>query len=318
MATGNQNQKLDETRWLDPASLMKLKSLELQVKLVVEGFLLGLHKSPFHGFSAEFTEYRPYVEGDDTRYMDWKLYARTDRYYIKKFREETNVRTYFVLDQSNSMSYSSLEWSKMDYARLLVGSLGYFILKQRDAVGACRFDSGIQEYLPPAVRVGQLRKFLKLLHSANPGKQTQLGVSLNGLANLVKAKSKIVMVSDFLGDLEVLKNELKILSARGHEISLVQILDPKEITWNQNESLLLEDMENGKSIFVNGKMAAQRYQVKLDSHLAALQKISSECGLKYNIVSTESPLDQVCYHYVRSESGGWLPPKNMESERSVA
>lgn len=318
MATGQQTPKVEESRWLDPASLMKLKSLELQIKLVVEGFLLGLHKSPFHGFSAEFTEYRPYVEGDDTRYLDWKLYARTDRYYIKKFREETNVRSYFILDQSKSMAYSSIEWSKLDYARLLVGSLGYFLLKQRDAVGACRFDSGIQEYLPPAVRVGQLRKFLKLLHSANPGNETQLGTVVNGLGNLVKSRSKIILVSDFLGDLDILRNELKLLSARGHDISLIQVLDPKEIKWDQNQSLLLEDMESGKSIFVNGNTAAQSYQSKLDSHLTSLQKIANESGSRYNIVSTAQPLDQVCYHYVRSEVGGWLPPKSKEAERSVA
>lgn len=291
---------------------MKLKSLELQIKLVVEGFLMGLHRSPFHGFSAEFTEYRPYVPGDDTRYLDWKLYARTDRHYIKKFREETNVRTYFLLDQSKSMAYSSVDYTKLDYARLIAGSLGYFLLKQRDAVGACRFDGEIDEYLPPAVRPGQLRKFLKLLHSATPGTGTDLGNVIQGISNLIKSRSRVIMLSDFLSDLDVLEKEVKLLRAHGHDVCLFQVLDKSEYHWNQKEGLLLEDMESGRQMFVNGDGAARRYHEKLDAHMNRLKTICRTNGLRHCVVTSDQPLDQACYHFVRTEGSGWLIPQGED------
>lgn len=297
-----------ESRWLDPLSIMKLKSLELQIKAVVEGFLLGLHRSPFHGFSAEFTEYRPYVAGDDTRYLDWKLYARTDRHYIKKFREETNVRTYFLLDQSASMAYTSLEYTKLDYARLLAGSLGYFLLKQRDAVGACRFDSELEDFLPPAVRVGHLRKFLKILHAAKSGEGTELGNALKHIGNLIKGRSRIIFISDFLSNLESLESELKNLRVQGHEITLFQILDPTEISWKLNQSILLEDLENKKQMYVNGRQAAQRYHDKFQAHQRSLLRMCHSNGIRLCQVGTDQPLDQACFHFVKSQDSGWLIP----------
>jgi uncharacterized protein (DUF58 family) len=299
----NQNQ---ESRWLDPGALMKLKSLELQVKVVVEGFLLGLHRSPFHGFSAEFSEYRPYVDGEDTRYLDWKLYARTDRNYIKKFREETNVRTYFLLDQSRSMAFESTGYEKLDYARVLIGSLGYFLMRQRDAVGVCRFDNEIHDFLPPRIRTGHLRNFLKVLHAAQPGTATELSGALMKLGRLMKHRSVVVLVSDFLGDLDGLENELAMLRARGNDISLIQILDPAEISWGQEGNFMVRDMESGREIFVNGQEARQGYQSKLILHQGRLAQMCATQGARLCQVSTAGPLDQFCHHFIKAHGTGWL------------
>ncbi len=307
-----------ESRWLDPSALMKLKSLELQIKVVVEGFLLGLHRSPYHGFSAEFTEYRPYVAGEDTRYLDWKLYARSDRNYIKKFREETNVRTYLLLDQSRSMAFSSGEYNKLDYARVLLGSVGYFFLRQRDAVGACRFDDTVHDFLPPRVRTGHLRHFLRVLHGAEPGHSTDLGGSVAKIGRLIANRSLVILASDFLGNLDSLEKEIGILRARGNDLIMVQVLDPAEIEWRGDRNLLVRDMETGREIFVQGGQAAERYRRRFADHQAKLSRICNTGGVRLCHVSTSQPVDQFAYHLIKSAAPGWLAGEPAGLARATA
>ena len=297
---------IQESRWLDPSVLMKLKSLDLQIRVVVEGFLMGLHRSPYHGFSAEFTEYRPYVPGEDTKYLDWKLYARSDRNYIRKFREETNVRAYFLLDQSRSMAFGDGGYNKLDYARVLMGSLGYFFMKQRDAVGACRFDNEIHDFLAPRVRTGHLRHFLRVLHGAEPGPSTDLGGALEKAGRLIRHRSLVVIVSDFLGSLDSLDREVGILRARGNDVSLVQVLAPDEVVWNSQENLLIQDMESGRELFVNGRDAAEGYQRKFNDHQKRLERLCATNGIRLCHVATNQSIDQFCYHFIKSPESGWL------------
>src|SRR5262249_54585591 len=215
-------------RWLDPAALMRIKNLELRARTVVEGFFSGLHRSPYHGFSVEFTEYRQYSPGDDPRYLDWKLFARSDRYYIKRFEDETNLRCHLVVDFSRSMDYGSLGYTKADYARTLAATLAYFLQTQRDAAGLTTFHDQLLDYMPARYRPRHLRRLMLFLDRPAAGTSTNLTKPLELVAELLSKRGIVVLVSDLLAPLEGLSNQLAALVSRGHEVLVFQVLDPTE------------------------------------------------------------------------------------------
>src|SRR5579859_1695003 len=180
----------------DPRALMAIRNLELRARVVVEGFWKGLHRSPYHGFSVEFTEYRQYSPGDDTRYLDWRLFARSDRYYIKRFEDETNLRCQLLVDQSKSMDYGTAGYTKADYARTLAATLAWFLHGQGDAVGLLSFDERVRDYLPPRHRHGHLRQLMLALEHASAGSETNLGEPLQRIAELSRKRGLIVLLSD--------------------------------------------------------------------------------------------------------------------------
>src|SRR5712691_3536799 len=198
---------------IHPQALMAIKNLELRAKVVVEGFWNGLHRSPYHGFSVEFTEYRQYSPGDDLRYLDWRLYARSDRYYIKKFEDETNLRCHLLVDNSRSMGYGSLPYTKAQYANTLAGTLAYFLYLQGDAVGLLTFDEGLRDYLPARHRTGHLRHLMLALEKPAAGAATDLAAPLNRIAQIVSKRGMMVLVSDLLAPLEALEKNLLSLTA---------------------------------------------------------------------------------------------------------
>src|SRR5215211_3164808 len=191
--------------FIDPPTLMRIKSLQLRAQIVVQGFLSGLHRSPHHGFSVEFSEYRQYTPGDDTRYVDWRLFARSDRYYIKRFEEETNLRCYLLVDLSKSMGYGSLEYTKVEYARTAAATLAYFLSMQRDAVGLVTFDERIADYLPARYRPGHLHRLMLSLERAVAGTSTDLSAPLEQVAATVRKRGLVVLISDLLVSTERLK-----------------------------------------------------------------------------------------------------------------
>src|SRR5262245_40931587 len=201
---------------IHPQTLMSIRNLELRARVVVEGFLNGLHRSPYHGFSVEFTEYREYTAGDDTRFVDWRLVGRTDRYYIKKFEDETNLRCFFVVDQSHSMSYGSQGYTKAQYAATLAATLGYFLEMQGDAIGVITFAETLLDYLPARHRPGHLRQFMLTLEKQTTGAATDIERPLQRVSELVQKRGLIVVVSDFLTSLETLEKSLGQLRAWGH------------------------------------------------------------------------------------------------------
>src|SRR5436305_544016 len=205
---------------------MSIKNLELRARVVVEGFWHGLHRSPYHGFSVEFTEYRQYSPGDDPRYLDWRLYARTDRFFIKKFEDETNLRCHLLVDNSRSMTYGSLAYTKAQYANTLAATLAYFLYLQGDAVGLLTFDEQIRDYLPARHRKGHLRHLMLNLEKDAGGTQTDLAAPLKRIVEIVRKRGLMVLISDFLAPIELLEPELISLAACGHEVVLFQILDP--------------------------------------------------------------------------------------------
>src|SRR5215469_11295173 len=205
---------------IDPQTLMRIKSLQMRARVAVEGFIKGIHRSPYHGFSVEFSEYREYSPGDDPRYLDWKLYARSDRYYVKRFEDETNLRCYLVLDSSRSMGYRSpaMSYSKSDYARTVAATIAYFLSTQRDAVGLLAFEDRITEHLPPRYRPGQLRRLLTALEREPQGRATNLAEPLEQIAATVHKRGLIIVISDLLAPTDTLKTRLGYLRSRGHDV----------------------------------------------------------------------------------------------------
>src|SRR4051812_14795615 len=210
-AVRNLSQSDTAGSFIDPHTLMRIKNLQLRAKIIVQGFLSGLHRSPHHGFSVEFSEYRQYTPGDDPRYLDWRLFARSDRYYIKRFEEETNLRCHLLVDLSKSMGFGSIGYTKVDYARTAAATLAYFLSMQRDAVGLLTFDERIAEYIPARYRPGHLHRLILCLERAVAGRSTDLSAPLEQVAATVRKRGLVVLLSDLLADTELLRTRLGFL-----------------------------------------------------------------------------------------------------------
>lgn len=288
--------------FLDPKVLMAIRNLELRARSVVEGFWHGLHRSPYHGFSVEFTEYRPYAPGDDPRYLDWRLVARTDRYFIKKFEDETNVRCHLLLDQSNSMSFGSLGYTKADYARTLVAALAYFLDQQGDAVGVLSFNEGVRKYLPARHRPGHLRQLMLALEEPPTGAATDLSAPLRRIAELVRKRGLIVYVSDLLAPIENLEASLGLLTASGHEVLLFQVLDPAELTFDFKASARFVDLESGRDLFLDPAAIRSEYEERLNAHVTAVKAACERLGITHQRLATDQPLELALFDFLKSRA----------------
>lgn len=284
---------------IDPATLMHLKSLELRARHVVEGFMTGLNRSPYHGFSVEFTEYRQYTQGDDPRHMDWKLYARSDRYYIKRFEDETNLRCLMLLDTSRSMNFGSTGYSKSEYARTLAATLAYFLNSQRDAVGLATFSSEIDDFIPPRYRVGHLRRLLVSLERAADGTATHLAKPLEQVAERLNKRGMLVLISDLLAPLETLELSLGSLAARGQEVIVFHVLDPEELAFDYASPEMFEDLESKSRLYVDPVAIRTEYLRRFGKHLQAIEEISARLGLTYHRLPTSTPLETALPEVVR-------------------
>jgi len=285
-------------RWIDMSALMRIKNLQLRAKSVVDGFHNGLHRSPLHGFSVEFSEYRPYSLGDDPRTIDWKLFARSDRYYIKKFEDETNRRCYMVVDKSKSMDFGSLAYSKCDYARTVAATLAYYLTLQRDAVGLLTFDQDISDVLTARFRTGQLKRILSLLERPSSGASTDLQRPLSHLAEIIRQRSLIIIVSDFLVPTESLRVPLSMLRARRHEVVLLRVLDPAEATLDLDKASMLEDIETGREMYVDPVAAKASYQSKLKKHESSLIEMAGQLGIGWTSLQTNESVEHALYDFL--------------------
>lgn len=285
--------------FIDPATLMHLKSLEMRAKHVVEGFMTGLNRSPYHGFSVEFTEYRQYTQGDDLRHLDWKLFARSDRYYIKRFEDETNLRCLLLLDDSRSMNFGSRGYSKSEYARTLAATLGYFLNTQRDAVGLAKFSSEIDDFIPPRYRVGHLRRILVSLEREAIGTSTHLSKPLEQIAERLNKRGVLVLISDLLAPLETLELSLGALAARGQEVIVFHVLDPEELRFEFTAPEMFEDLESQDQLYVDPAAIRTEYLKRFGKHLEAVEAICARLGLTYHRMPTDSPLELALPEIVR-------------------
>jgi uncharacterized protein (DUF58 family) len=287
-------------QWIDPQTLMAIKNLELRARVVVEGFWTGIHRSPYHGFSVEFTEYRQYSPGDDPRYMDWRLYARSDRYYIKKFEDETNLRCHFLADNSRSMSYGSLGYTKAQYANTLAATLAYFLYLQGDAVGLLTFDEQIRDYLPARHRTGQLRHLMLALEKTPAGTSTDLGAPMKRMVELATKRGVMVLISDLLAPIETLEKNLTVLTACGHEVLLFHVLDPAELSFGFDQAAQFFDVETGRDLYIDPNMARKEYRRKLEKHTAQARNTCQKLGVVYHSFTTDRPLELALFDFLRS------------------
>ena len=284
---------------IDPQALMSIRNLELRAQVVVEGFWSGIHRSPYHGFSVEFTEYRQYTQDDDPRHLDWRVFARTDRYYIKKFEDETNLRCHLLTDLSRSMTYGSKGYTKAQYATTLAATLAYFLHLQGDAVGLLTFDEHIRDFLPARHRPGHLRNLMATLEKPPGGQSTNLNAPLQRIVEIVRKRGVMVLLSDFLAPMERLEPDLTALTASGHEVIVFQTLDPAELTFQFDTPAFFQDVESGRSFFIDPGAARKDYLRKLEAHCAALRETCQRLGIACHRLSIDRPLELALFDFLR-------------------
>ena len=280
-----------ERQFLDPAVVARLGSLELKARTIVEGLLSGLHRSPFKGFSVEFAEYRQYIPGDDLATIDWKVYARSDRHYVKKFEEETNLDCHVVLDASGSMSYGSGAITKFEYAQCLAASLGYLMNRQRDAVGLTAFDAGITTMLPASARPGHLRAFLITIDRLQPGRETDVARPLHQLADSLTKRGMVVLISDLLDEPERVVRGLKHFQFRGTDVIVFHVLDPYEIRFPFERATRFEDLETDEEVLAVPTVVRAHYLEAMGALVDRYKRELGACGIDYCLLTTEQPLE---------------------------
>jgi uncharacterized protein (DUF58 family) len=291
-------------RFLDPAVLAGISGLDLVAKTVVDGFVAGLHRSPDFGFSQEFAEYRAYTPGDDLRHVDWNVFARTERAYLKRYRGETNSLLTVLLDASNSMNYKSHSVNKMDYARYIAASLFYLAIKdQRDAAGLIVFDDEVRNYIRPSTRQGQLQRLLAGLEHAEPRARTDFTKPLYHFQEFLRRRGLVLMISDFYESPEKIICTVEPLRFHGNEVVLFHVLDPREIQPDLDQPAILVDLETQERLEVTPEYAKNEYRQKMDAHIADLRDRTRAAGMDYYLLVTDRPLDGALREYLTIRQG---------------
>jgi uncharacterized protein (DUF58 family) len=279
------------TRFLAPQVLARISSLELIARTVVEGFISGLHRSPYLGFSTDFAEHRQYMPGDDLRHLDWKLLARTDRLYIKKYQGDTNARIHLLVDSSASMGYSSGEVTKLQYAQYLASSLAFLGVRQHDSVGLVAFDEEVIEHVPPGSRAGHLRTILGVIERLAPGRGTTIADQLNRTADLLTRRGIVVLISDLYDDPKRVIEGLEHLRFRGNEVIVFHVMDEQELDFDFIEPVVLEDAETEEQLHVLPDVLRDEYVRAVNSHIESLREGAARNRIDYELHRTSEPLD---------------------------
>jgi uncharacterized protein (DUF58 family) len=288
----------DYRQFLNPEVISKLKSMEMKARLVVEGFITGLHKSPYHGFSVEFAEHRQYMPGDPIRDIDWKVFAKSDRYYVKEFEEETNLKSYILLDASASMSYTSGTISKFAYASNLAAALAFLMLKQRDAAGLVVFDERIQSFVPPKSASVHLHALLTTLSGVKPSSGTDAGLALHEMADRIKRRGLIIVLSDLWDDPTRVLTGLKHFRHRKHEVIVFHVLDPTERDFTFADEALFKDLETGEEISTLPWQIRSEYQRTMSAHIDRYRKECRQSFVDYVPLDTSVPYDYALFSYL--------------------
>ncbi len=288
--------------YLDPAAISRLAGMELVARLVVEGFISGMHKSPYQGFSVEFVEHRQYMPGDEIRYIDWKVYAKSDRYYVKKFEEETNLKSYVLLDTSGSMAYKSNESSekvtKLEYGCYLAACLSYLMLKQRDSVGLVIFDDQLRSYIPPRLGPRHLHALMSELESASPGGDTDISTTFHELAQRIVRRGLIIIISDLLDDAERVLRSLKHFRHKKHEVIVFQVLDPAELTFPFDGPTLFRDLETHEQLSVEAELLKDEYLQQMNHLISVYKDGCNANSIDYVQMNTSVPFDYALSLYL--------------------
>jgi uncharacterized protein (DUF58 family) len=291
------------TSFLDPQTIARLGSLDLKARTIVEGFLAGLHRSPFKGFSVEFAEYRQYLPGDDLATLDWKVYARTDRHFVKKFEEETNLDCHLLLDVSASMGYGGHHgMSKFEYGACLAASLGYLMNRQRDAVGLTAFDEDIVDRLPASSRPGHLRALLITLQRLKTARQTNVAKPLHQLADMLTKRGLVVLISDLLDDPAEIIRGLKHFQFRGIDVIVFHILDADELEFPFERATRFEDLETREEIMAVPGAVRDHYMREMQQLIDRYRRELGAAGIDYQLLNTKHPLELALMSYLSTRA----------------
>jgi uncharacterized protein (DUF58 family) len=285
-------------KYLTNEFIARSEKFNLRARLIVEGFIIGLHKSPYHGFSAEFSEHRQYNPGDSLRNLDWKVYAKTNRYYVKRYEEETNLKSYIILDHSNSMSFSSGSTSKLEYAKAFASALAYLMISQQDAVGLLTYSNKITNYIPPRSMKSYLNILFKEMHNLQPENTTNTAKVLHSLADRIKKRGLIILISDMIDDPEKLLKGLQHFRHQKHEVVLFHIQDVQEKEFNFKRETQFIDAETNEKITVNPWQIQKDYKKAFSNYSEKLKKSCHESFIEYNPITTETPFEDNLLQYL--------------------
>jgi len=289
-------------RYFDPDGLSRVGNMELVAHQVVEGFLTGRHRSPYHGFSVEYLDHRAYTPGDEVRSIDWKILARTNKYFVKLFQDETNLRAHILLDCSKSMAFQSGKLSKLQWGSYLAAALTHLLLRQNDAVGLVLFDNAVRTYLPPKARPTQFRRVLDLLEPEPAAHDTDVGVVLHDVAERVRKRGLVVVISDLIDDVDNVASGLQHFRHNGHEVIVFHVLDDAELTFPYDRLTRFKDMEGSGRVVANPKNLRTRYLARIQTFLETLQTACFERGVSYNLANTREPYDQFLAAYLEKRA----------------
>jgi len=292
----------DTTRFLKPEVVAKLKGIDLKARLVVEGFLAGLHRSPYKGFSVEFTEHRPYMPGDEPKRIDWKVYAKTDRFVVREYEEETNLRAYLVLDASGSMAYATGRVTKLEYANMLAASLAYLLLHQKDSAGLITFSDRINAYVPPRSTPAHLNALLHQLSIVKPAGDTDIAGTFHQLAERVKRRGLVIIMSDLWDEPQAVLTALRHFRHKKHEVLVFHIQDPNEREFAFRNPVVLKDMETGQELTVDPRVLREQYQRDFDKFFATFEHGCREAAIDYHRITTDTPFDRALFSYLERRS----------------
>lgn len=293
----------DYKSYLNPAIVSKLNSLELKARMVVEGFMVGLHKSPYHGFSVEFSQHRPYMQGDDLKKVDWKVYGKTERYFIRQYEEETNLKSHIILDTSRSMEFKSSDnLSKLEYSIILAASISYIMIRQQDAVGLALYSEKINKILPPKASKTYLQEILKQLASVKGADKTNTASSLGEIAEKIKRRGLVIIISDFFDDIDTVIKSLKSFSYKKNEVIVFQVLDPIERSFAFGKDAIFKDMETLEEMTTQPFQIQQAYKEAMEEFTGKIKRECLNANFDYNLIDTSTSFDTALYTYIQKRS----------------
>ena len=285
-------------RFLDPGLVARLRSIDLKARLVVEGFLAGLHRSPYKGFSVEFTEHRAYMPGDEIKRIDWRVYGKTDRFFVREYEEETNLRAYLIIDSSGSMAFRTGPVSKLEYAGYLAASLAYLLLHQKDSAGLVTFTDRIETYVPPRSSPAHLNVLLSQVDRVKPGGDTNLADTFHQLAERIKRRGLIIILSDLWDEQSRVLSALRHFRHRKHEVLVFHIVDPTEEKLDYNSPVVLRDLETGQEMTLDPRVVGDEYRSGFESYFQAFERGCREGLIDYHRLNTRTPFDRALFAYL--------------------
>jgi uncharacterized protein (DUF58 family) len=285
----------ESQQYFDPETLAKIQGLQLRARHIVEGYVSGVHRSPYHGYSIEFAEHREYAPGDDLRYVDWKVFGKTDKIYLKQYEEETNLISYILLDTSESMAYQSPDapLSKLDYAKCLAASLAYLVLQQQDSVGLVTFDQKVNTLLRSSTNPSHLKQILHVLETSPPQAKTAIGPIFHDLSERLKKRGVVLILSDLFDNVDTLLAGLKHFRHRRHEAILFHVLDPAELDFPFRETMLFKGLEGAPELLTDPAALRDAYLREFNAYLKSLKTGCLAQRADYNLVRTDQPFDMV-------------------------